>query len=453
MKNVILTVLQGFNSIRSVKIFIMQFVLVSLCFSSCKRGDEEPPVLSLSILDGNTNYNYNETISFSVSATDNEGIESLVVLVLSSNGSSVLDSKNFSTGNSGNYSSQAGIEHNNRYLNSGTYLLKAIASDGENETVAFREVYLYALPKAIERIFLFQSIDEANMRIDSLNLNGNSSIAQTLDIGLDVAACNSFDATILIGGREFEGLTSLDPYSMNVMANLPTPANQSLDYFNDILYDEDAKDHFLSTRDGLIRVVSGDAVLKNTLSSSPFIPGKMALYEDYLLVLEKSVNGFENRISTFNRNTGALLQSTFLNFEPQAILAQSSSGNNEIWLVGNQDESAISRVFNVVLNTVYDPNGILELNNSSAIIWAEILPDGRPVISQANGTFVYSSDFSGTGIQIGNTASQIVLEPLNGLIFLVEDGQVIVVNATTLNAIQSFPTLSGLRQLSVLYNK
>lgn len=425
--------------------------LVSLLFSSCRKKDDEPPILSINLL-GSSSFQFGENISFSVSATDNEQLSSLTVLIQASNGSTVLESRSYDLQNSSNYGVQDEIEHNGRYLESGYYLLKAIANDGENESIAFREIYLYELPTEILRYFILQTIDVGNTRVDSVQLNGSSFLAANIPMGLDNAQSNPLDGSLLLGGREFEGLSAFDGLQLTMLNTLGTPSNTSPDYFTEIVYDENSFTHYVLSGDGFIRNVRGDASVKKTIQTLPFIPEHVYITDDYLIVLEHNLLETENRISVYNKATGTYLQSVELDFEPKVIL-DDTNADQEYWLLGNQNGQTISRKFSLSNNQVFDPNGILEIGEASPVLTAILLPDGRPLISHENGTYVYNSTFTGSGIFVESAASQLKYEPLENAIWIVQNGIVKVVQNGSFATLQTYSILPGHALVTILYNK
>jgi hypothetical protein len=451
MKNSPIVQLQRVRIISTLFFCGLLVGLVSLLFSSCRRKDEEAPVLSISIL-GETAIQYGENIVFAITAMDNEKLVSLNVLIQSSSGNTLLEAKNYDVQGASDYSVEDLILHNGRYIETGYYLLKAIVSDGENETVAFQEIYLYQLPESVLRYYVLQSEDSGTTRVDSIRLDGTQNFVENLSIDLDVAQCNPFEGTLVTGGREFEGINTWEALDFLLLNNVTTPSSYSPDYFNSMVYDELTFSHYISSKDGLIRNIRGNGTVKQTIQTAPFIPEGMCVSEDYVIAIEHNLTQTENRISVYNRATGTYLQSAVVEFVPKVIL-KSANDDLNFWVLGNENNTAISKVFSLSNNQVFDPNGILELGEESPILSAIVMPDGRPLVSQENGTYLYDQSFTGNGIYIDASASQLVYEPLNNLVFVLTEGSMKVLEYGTFNLIQTYSLLSGHAMICILYNK
>jgi hypothetical protein len=291
-----------------------------------------------------------------------------------------------------------------------------------------------------------------NTKVDSVQMDGSSFLAATIPMGLDIAQANPNVGSVLIGGREFDGLSAFDGLQLNILNSLATPSNTSPDYFTQIMYDDESFTHYVLSGDGYIRNIRGDASVKNTIQTTPFIPEFVFVEDDYLLVLEHNLIETENRISVYNKSNGTYLQSVELDFEPKVIL-EDTNEDSEFWLLGNLNGQALTKKFSLSNNQVFDPNGILEIVETSPVLTALLLPDGRPLISHENGTYVYNSTFTGSGIFIESSASQLVYEPIENLIWIVQNGMVKVVQNGSFAAIQTFSILPGQAVVAILYNK
>ena len=184
----------------SNRIFLFGFLAIIIACSSCKKKDDTQPELRIEFPLTGATYSVNDTIRIGVIASDNVNLESIQARLTSINGVSASTSDSeFPVGNSFDGVMEVIVE--DKYLESGEYTLRVVATDGKNERHVFVRIYLVALPKERRSIIVVTGNDNATIhRIDSV---GVISTLATLSHDASGICINNRDDQALVVGQNW----------------------------------------------------------------------------------------------------------------------------------------------------------------------------------------------------------------------------------------------------------
>ncbi len=143
--------------------------ILALVIISCKKKDDEPPILSITGPNENSTHRVLESTNVTGSVTDNVTVESIKVTLKKSNGSQVLDSKTIYPGTpSVNFQIPFAFDDIN--LEAGNYYFQITASDGVHSKSAFLNIVLEAIPLRLKKVwYVWEDVLQTRLyKVDSL---------------------------------------------------------------------------------------------------------------------------------------------------------------------------------------------------------------------------------------------------------------------------------------------
>ncbi|MFM7726444.1 MAG: hypothetical protein ACKO7B_07065, partial [Flavobacteriales bacterium] len=128
-------------------------IAVALLIGGChkEKCDTNPPVIRFLEPTANSTFYYLETFAVKADVADDRILKKVLLEVNSASNQRYLQSQTMYP-NTQQTSIQLPVVHDDLYLESGTYYIKITADDGENESIAFREIQLIAAPRTLDRV-------------------------------------------------------------------------------------------------------------------------------------------------------------------------------------------------------------------------------------------------------------------------------------------------------------
>ncbi|MFN6380335.1 MAG: hypothetical protein ACK4WD_13735 [Flavobacteriales bacterium] len=423
----------------------MRYLLLICCmlfWASCKKDDNDPPVVVLLEPTGST-FAYGSIIPIKFSVSDNANIEEVRVTVRNTANNQVLNSLVFFT-EKNTETFQGEIAFNDVHVESGAYYIQIIASDGENEGAAIKNIQLQGAPLALEAIL---GLTDGNSSTTVFNFAANQwSYAFMLVASPEFSMIDSYDQRLMIAGNSSQGLLAFDAVVGTSIGQSPGLSIQE-SLWEDAQYDDEKRWWWLACNDGSIRAYNTLAVPRiqfNVIGN--FFPHKIAITDEYIVAACSNINQSVHRLDTYLKSTGQLIHSMVTSSRVDHLATLSE---NRIWTYQSNEEMQ-QKVYDIAANYQdewtnfrYAENGtilkVIKTSNSIAMLFNDQIK-------------TYS--LSGTELSSLNiTATDISFEKLFNQIYAKTSGGWVLLNANTLAIANNLEGGETIDHLLFRYNK
>jgi hypothetical protein len=409
---------------------------------ACKKDDTDPPVVTLFAPSANS-FSYQEQIPIGFTVTDNRQIEEVRVVIRSVTHQQILQPLIFKSDKKSE-TFEGVIRFDDVHVESGSYYIQIVASDGENEGAAIKNIQLFSAPLLLTAVYGF---DSENISTNVLRLSdGQWSNSFVVDSKPFFSLADSYDQRLLLAGNSSQGLLATDAESGVIIGQAAGISTQET-LWQDAAYDESKRWWWLACKDGSIRAYNTLAQSRlqfNVLGN--FLPNKITVSESYVIAAVSNAAQTQHRIDTYLKETGQLIHS--LQVENKVDYLQALS-DNRIWTFQGSEEMQ-QKVY-VISNNYLDEwtnfrfasNGnlkkIVNLDNSMAMLF----DDGIRIYSNS-GQLVASNAIS---------LENIFYEKLNNTIYAKASDSWLLFNGSLLTEEGSINANSSVSELLFLYNK
>jgi len=417
----------------------------SLLFFSCnKKLDETNPTISIaSPIEGEIYY-YNGEIPVNAIIRDDKNLTQVIVSITNPQGQVFLNT--ISLANPSNpISINQTITFDDLFLTSGTYYVRIIARDGENESVVFRQITLVEAPKILKRIYVLSQNGSQSV-VDTL-ANNHINNWMTLPYEYQFGQVFSKPQTFCMAhsGNQFNVLDAIE-LTQQWSTNIPNIFGN--DFFICSTTDTNENKFYVGCADGKVRRVDAAGSLNElyTLQQS-FVPKKILIHGDYLIVLQENTLQTQKQIAVFNKYTGFIVQTAAIDFDVKTLL--NTDDPLKILLAGNSSLESEFRYYNIETNFT---NGVFTLYNQSIIADAWPIGNNRFMCSHADGIFVYDNDVNSISGGLLIAAKKIIPDETSARCFVMSNQGLHIINNSATQEIL-FVAKNGVVDLGVVYNK
>jgi hypothetical protein len=391
------------------KLWLM--LLVYFLALSCNDDeDTQSPLVIIQQPAENQPFNTIDTIFVSVTASDNERIESIDIEILDENFQPVGQRRSYTaSGTSVNFATNFAVELPD--LQTGFYYLTARANDGSNIGSAYRKIVLNAIPLELERIFV-ATASANNVKVYS-RLPEASAWTQHLDRQADFAgAALSYRKNIFgLAGGEIGDAIFYETGEWQVVQSLAGPGFPGLPFFTGLSFSADVQEFLLLQSEPRLRVYDQFAAGLNGFPLQvEHRPVSAYALDQFYYVDEKPITNPNHSLAIYSR-PGLLMSFLNVGGPVKGVFAKTE---NEVYLWVAASSGAQLRILNT---TTYLVSTVFERAGESLKSVDEISP-GQFVFSTSAGFFRYNFN-NGSTIVISNSLSpeDVKYEALSGLIY------------------------------------
>lgn len=423
----------------------MLVIAAFLSVVSCKKvSDTNGPEIRMTSPGENDVFSYQDNIPVNAHITDDKVLKQVTVSITNAQGQVFLD--NVSYNNPPNpLHINLSILFDDLYLSGGTYYVRIIANDGENESVVFRPITLTEAPKVLKRISLFSIIGDQTV-VDTLV---NDQLNQWLTLPYKFKFAQFFSGTQTLclahSGNDISILgaaEAVETWSVNI------PSIFGEDFFTCSTADETDNKYYLGCMDGRIRRVDAQGGLNEMfVLQQGFIPKQILIQGQYLIVLQENNLGTQQQIAVFNKQTGFFIQSTVVDFQIRSLL--NTNYDLKILLAGNSGNASKFRYYNIETNYL---NGVFTLYNPSLITGAWPVSDNRIMCAHEDGIYVYDHDVNNISGGLDIVALKILPDKTTSRCFAISSVGLHIINNSGTQEILFIPK-TGIADFGLLYNK
>lgn len=238
-------------------------VFALLVISGCRK-DKDGTAPSISILspDQGTVFSIPDTIVVRFTVSDDRVVESTVVQLIDANGVSIAPSINTSVGGPGGTFVNELIINSERIL-TGQYEIMVRASDGTNDSRAFRTIQIQGTPLRLRSIFVAPPPTTATATVQRIDSTGQLSDWTTVQ-DLNGAAIDGYSQHVMLAGSQFAPFQALPTDTWSYAWSYLPPANDAPEQFTALVVDPFDGQTYFATRDGFIRGFTGEGAQRFT---------------------------------------------------------------------------------------------------------------------------------------------------------------------------------------------
>lgn len=422
----------------------LPFLIFFVALSSCKKNrDETYPSVQFSSPGFQSSHQVLQPILFKVTASDETDLDKITVHLLNDSylpitSSAVLicdeNSETF----------ESFMLPDDIHLPSGTYYLKAVASDGFNEKVAYREIYLNEVPKQLKTIWVLTYDGNQTIGLDSLQ--GNT-LVNVLNLNQDFSGfiTNSYQQMMMIAGSNTGNLTQFHAEYLNTQFSLTNNGSGSTSFFTYLLEINDKT--FVADQSGIIRSFRKTSTALNVVDLGNYFAESFCINQDFLISSSILSSGSQKSIQVYYLSSSTLYQSMITTMEVKKMFVLNS---DEILMVGNESGLGKIKIYSISGNSLTEPM----IFSGGIIRDAAKINDENYLIAHSNGLDQIDLNTINQSNLISGSDHQLVqLDELSQVIYTAHGNILSSYSLSPLNLIQNITASDSIAGLNLLYNK
>jgi len=424
------------------------FISVILSIQSCKKDDDsQEPVISISSPYENQVFDVYDVVLVKGTVSDDRKLESLTV--------NLLDEQNnvayiglpipFTSPSS---SFQLNYALDDIHLESGVYYIHITASDGVNESQAYKKIFINAVPKKLKKLLVStyaNSIQTNLFYIDSSYSALNA--LQSFSGDYLASSASSYFQQFNKCGNYTGALTSIDLTTAATVFNVPN-AISSNPYFTGYFATE--KFSYVAYYSGMLKGYdhNGNGIYNANANANHYIEN--FCFNGGYLLSEQVDKQTSARILNSHQTTGVGYQQTGMT---QDVIAFCEKDQENVFVFGNVAGQGVIQLFDRVNNNLWNPYPFPLATGS--LLSAVKIDSNTFLLGHSNGT-IYKYQFqtsSVTAYLTGYTAKQLIYDDLNNEIYVVEANSIARFNYVTGTFQNSIPSSETILGVQLLYNR
>jgi hypothetical protein len=419
-----------------------------LSIQSCKKDDDsQAPVISISSPYENEIFDVYDVALVAGNVSDDQKLESVTV--------NLLDEQNnvayiglavpFTSPSS---SFQISYALDNIHLESGIYYIHITASDGVNESQAFKKIQINAVPKVLKNVLVSTKVNTTQTHLFSIDSAFTSlNLIQTFSGDYLASSASSYFQQFTTCGNYSGAYTSIDLSTSTIKYSIPS-VNSSTPYFTGYYASE--KFSYVSYYNGYVKGYdhNGNGIYNSNANANHYIEN-FCFNGGYLLAeqVDKQTNA---RILTSHQTTGVGYQQTGM---VQDAISFCEKDNENVFVFGNASGQGVIQLFDRSNNNIWNPYPFALA--TGGLLSAVKIDSNTYLLGHSNGN-IYKYQYQTSSVTLylgGYTAKQLVYDALSDELYIVEDNTISRFYYTTAalnNSINSPETILG---VSLLYNR
>lgn len=318
--------------------FWLVLALLLILFSCRKKEDDVYPTVQIITPSAGTSFDVFDSILASVKVSDDQHLELVQLDVITESNAFALPAEQRTEFDSLDETVNIVIEIDDVHLESGTYFLRAMVSDGTNEQFAFREIQIIEAPLQLLSTCVISNPFENESRLDTIS---GSSSQQVFSWGkrVNTAAVNSWNTEILMVAETSGDIQHLVGSDIEPSTIHPNQGNGSNPHFNEIIYDSETRRYYLSRYESKVEVRNpGGALALSFDTQMGKRPYQIGVSADYIIVEERDFDETTTHISAYFRSSGELYQSLVLEANEVCLIG---IDGDDIWIWANDDSGEL----------------------------------------------------------------------------------------------------------------
>lgn len=424
------------------KHFGLLIFLVAL-LSCNKNRDETYPTIQIISPGTNTNHTVLQAINFKVSASDETHLDRITVHLLTA---SYLPAATPVTMNCDENSEtfENYLLPDDIHLPTGTYFIKAVATDGFNEKVAYREIHLNEVPRVLENVWVITNPSTNVTRLDTIS-GTTLSNAQIISADHSLFISHSYYKMIVEAGGSTGNLLAMDGIYLTNYFTITNTGSGAYDFFTSLLSLEDK--FFVADHSGKIKSYRKSQQAVDVISLGNYYAEAFCILDDFITTVSINLSGGQREIQVYYLSSGVFYQSSATNLSTKKMFSLNS---DETLLFGNESGLGKIKLFSSSGNNETEP-----IVFSGGLIYDVCRVDASIfLIAHSNGVHLYDySTSSQSAILTGNAHQLVRYEDLGNTFYTAYGNSVGHYSLSTVNLIQNYMATDSITGLDLLYNK
>jgi len=426
---------------------ILQFALVAMLITSCKKDEDTlPPVITIDNPYEYMNYNVYDTINISGNVTDDHIVQTVSIKIVDSNFEPVLDQENFRP-NIKTFYFNTSIAISDIHLTTGIYYVLVTAFDGTNSKNLYRAININAIPLQFKKIVAITGVNSNSYNVYGVDVNLQPTLMFNYTGDYISSAINSGYQQLYICGSINSNFNAYDlgsnsvQWSINPENTPPFPSFNNVSFYNDIIYVS-----FYNTKVVGYNRLSGINMTAHTTTG--YTPGTTFLFNNYLLAQERNITGNDYKLSVYYASTGALKVSNATSVIIKGMETQDAS---HVYIFGNTSASkAVMSIYYVDFNSYYSPH---TMPDSTLYDYAKVDANNYLLAIGSNVYWYQQASNSLIPILTNVNASRIKYESVSGNFIITSGNQLKVYNYPSGNYVGGNSLPYTINDIQLLYNR
>ncbi len=395
-------------------------LLLSCCAGCRKDRDESAPSVRILGPTAGSTYSIPDTITVSVSVSDDRALESLVIEVLDVNGIPICAPAIVNLSGSSATVERSLVLDRERIL-SGAYTIAARASDGTNDGRDFLNIQLTEAPWRLRAVFIAPAFTTTPVTIQRIDSTG-SVVDWTSLQDLNGIAVDSYSQHLMVAGSQLGPFQALPTAAGSYPWQWQPPANDVPEQFMGLIIDPSDGRTYFATRDGFIRGFSGEGVQRFTAQAlNGYRCDAIITLEDKVATWQQSIVGQDKKVVTYSA-AGTTMDVLQVEHERVALFYRTASS---ALLFANENGSGLIEDVNITAGGTPDVRSfageeIRAVVRLDANSWMIALPDRLVRFNYASNTIVE--------VASSIVADAMAYDPATGALFAAEGTDLLTID-------------------------
>jgi len=427
--------------------FSIAFLSVLIFFSCKKDADVKGPEIKFNTPIENQTFNVNTYVNVNATVTDETRISSVSVSLLDVN-------EHFAhitlpaTVSSPNMTLNMNYILDNIHLETGFYYIKISASDGENSSQKFQKIYLIAVPKTLNTIYIVSNTGSTSTNLSTLDTNFSAIIPYHTFSGDYLASSVSSYYQQAYRCGNYTGSFTGHVLEFNNPKFAIAPITSSNPYFTG--YYNDDQNTYVGRYDGNIKGYNyAGGIFYSANALSGYYSQHMCFNDGYLIAEEKEIFTSAKKLVTYFP-TGSVEKNCSLT---QDVVAFCEMDATDVFVFGNVGGQATIQLFDRTNNNLWSPYPFSLATGS--LLSALKVDSDTYLLGHSNGT-IYKYQYSLSSVTTfltGYAAVQLKYDDVQNKLYVVEVNKVTTFNMTTLGMVHTINSAETILDLHLLYNR
>ena len=416
-------------------------------FSCKKDNDESGPKITFNTPVENQTFNVYDYVTVNATVTDETKITEVSVSLLDANENYAHVSIPVSVSSP---SMTVNLQYylDNIHLETGFYYIKISASDGKNDSHKYQKIYLIAVPKALQTVYVVSNTGSFVTNLSTMDASFSTIVPyHTFSGDYLASSISSYYQEAYMCGN-YTGNFTGHLLSYNIPKFTIAPSVSANPYFTG--YYNDDIHTYVSSYDGNIKGYDYQgSVFYATTSVSGYYAQHLCFNSGYMIAEEKDLSSSAKKLVTYFA-TGSQEKNCALS---QDVVQFCEKDATNVFLFGNVSGQATIQLFDRTANNIWNPYPFA-LATGSLLSVLQIDSDTY-LLGHSNGT-IYKYQYSigsVTTFMTGYTAVKLKYDDVNNRLYVVEANKVSVFNMATLGLVNSVNSAENILDVHLVYNR
>lgn len=430
------------------KIYSLFSFLLIICLFSCKKDvDESGPNIIFNTPIENQTFNVYNYVTVNASVTDDTKITSVSVSLLDAN-------ENYAhvvvpvTVSSPSMTLNMQYMLDNIHLETGFYYIKISASDGKNDSYKFQKIYLIAVPKVLQTVYVVSNTGSSQTNLSTIDASFSSIIPFHTFSGDHLgSSVSSYYQQAYVCGNYTGTFTGLI-LQYNSPKFTISPIVSTNPYFTG--YYNNDKYSYVAKYDGTIKGYDfAGSIFCSASTISGYYAQQMCFNDGKLIAEEKSILSGTKKLVTYFA-TGSQEKNCSLT---QDVVQFCEKDATDVFVFGNVAGQATIQLFDRTNNNIWNPYPFSLASGN--LLSALKIDSDTYLLGHSNGT-IYKYEYSVGSVTTyltGYAAVKLKYDDLNNKLYVVEANRVSAFDFTTLSLVNSVNSTENILDVHLLYNR